>query len=464
MMDKILTTVYLPFNCAIRFAINLTSPFPTSPEEKRRREREEPLSEIICAILNYIIMILFGYLNDTIAMVTKILVKNSNEEANREGYVPLYNSFENFYRRNIFNRRVVCLSIGTPIASMAAMRTIIMDRKKDHYTEKPKLTGKMYEVINFVSYNYLEMNTNNGPVAESVRKAISSNGVTITSPLSELGTSKSILELERLLAKFLGTESAFIVGMGFATNSTIIPALVNEQKTLILTDEFNHTSIALGCKLSWTAKVVRFQHNNMTDLETKLQAAVLSKCFDKLLIIVEGIYSMEGTIVDLPQVIRLKNKYKAYVYLDEAHSIGALGKRGRGVCDYFGIDPGSVDVLMGTFTKSFGASGGYVAGNKRTIDHVKATSYSSFYASPMAPAVMEQVSSALQMIMAAESDPTSLGRKKLDTLVENVKYFRNRLSDAGFIIAGHKDSAVVPLVSFAPVKTRYVKLDTFLIF
>ena len=141
-----------------------------------------------------------------------------------------------------------------------------------------------------------------------------------------------------------------------------------------------------------------------------------------------------------------------------------LGRRGRGVCDYFGIDPRSVDVLMGTFTKSFGASGGYVAGSKETIDHIKATSHSSCYASPMAPAVMEQISSAVQLIMAAEEDPTCLGRKKLDALAENVKYFRKRLSDAGFIVIGHKDSAVVPLVSFSPVKTRCVKLDTFLIF
>lgn len=462
MMDKILTTVYLPFSCAIRFAINWTSPFPMSVEEKRRREREEPLTEIICAIFSYIIMILFGYLNDAIGMVTK-MVRNPTEEAGREGYVPLYNSFENFYLRNIFNRGALCLSIGTPIASMAAMKTTIMERKKDCFTEKPRLTGRMWEVINFASYNYLEMNTNSGPIAESVREAISSRGVTITSPVSEVGTSESLLQLERSLAQFLGTESAFIVGMGFATNSTIIPGLVNGQKTLILTDEFNHTSIALGCKLSLTAKVLRFKHNDMADLETKLQTAVLTKSFDKLLIIVEGIYSMEGTIVDLPQVIRLKNKYKAYVYLDEAHSIGALGKRGRGVCDYFNIDPQSVDVLMGTFTKSFGASGGYVAGKKKTIDHVKASSYSSFYASPMAPAVMEQVDSVIHIISAAAEDPTCLGRKKLDTLAENVKYFRKRLSDAGFIVLGSQDSAVVPLVSFSPLKTGYVELDTFLV-
>lgn len=119
----------------------------------------------------------------------------------------------------------------------------------------------------------------------------------------------------------------------------------------------------------------------------------------KIIIIVEGVYSMEGTIANLPEIIRIKKKYKCYLYLDEAHSIGAIGAHGRGVVDYFGCDPRDVDMLMGTFTKSFGAAGGYIAGNKRVIDHIRVHSFSSYYAAAMAPPIAQQIISVLKVIM-----------------------------------------------------------------
>ena len=449
MMRKILATIYLPFNYAIRFAINWTSSQPSSREENDRKEREEPLEEILYAMFSYTIMTLFGYLNDILRFLN-LTKKSLLEERNRDGFVPLYNSFENFYRRNIYTR--INAAIGTPIVSIASTKTTVAERERDRETEnKFFLSGKKHEVINFVSYNYLEMNQNKGPFADSVKNVIENGGIAIGSPVSELGTTRSVLELEEQLAKFLKVESSLVVGQGFSTNSTIIPALINERKCLILADELNHTSIAMGCKLSSTATVVRFKHNNMIDLENKLQEAVFGGHYKKILIIVEGIYSMEGTIVNLPEVIRLKTKYKAYLYVDEAHSIGALGRHGRGVTDHFGIDPSSVDILMGTFTKSFGAAGGYVAGKKEIIDFIKATSHSCSYASPISPPVMKQIHCALQVIQ--DCGPSSIGRKKLDSLAENTRYFRERLTELGFLLIGHKESAVVPLLSFSPVKT-----------
>ena len=122
----------------------------------------------------------------------------------------------------------------------------------------------------------------------------------------------------------------------------------------------------------------------------------------KIIIIIEGLFSMEGTIVNLPDVVRLKKKYKAYLYVDEAHSIGALGKTGRGICDHFGVDPREVDLLMGTFTKSFGSAGGYIAGKKVLIDYIRVNSHSFAYASSMAAPIAQQILSALKAIMSRE--------------------------------------------------------------
>lgn len=190
----------------------------------------------------------------------------------------------------------------------------------------------------------------------------------------------------------------------------------------------------------------------MKDLEKKLREAIVKgqprthRVWDKIIIIVEGIYSMEGTIVDLPEVIRLKKKYKAYVYLDEAHSIGAMGRSGRGVVDYFNADIRDIDMLMGTFTKSFGAAGGYIAGSKQLVEHVRRYSHSSTYATSLAPPIARQI---LAVIESIQSDD---GRRRIETLARNTRYFRRRLEQLGFIIYGDVDSPVVPLMIYFPGK------------
>ncbi|XP_049895967.1 serine palmitoyltransferase 2-like, partial [Epinephelus moara] len=213
-------------------------------------------------------------------------------------------------------------------------------------------------------------------------------------------------ELEQLVANFLGVESSMTFGMGFATNSMNIPALVGKG-CLILSDELNHTSLILGARLSG-ATIRVFKHNNMHSLEKMLREAVCSgqprthRPWKKILIMVEGIYSMEGSVVRLPEIIALKNKYKAYLYLDEAHSIGAVGPSGRGVTELFNVNPTDVDVMMGTFTKSFGAAGGYIAGKKELVDYLRSHSHSAVYASAMSPPVTEQIIRAMKCIMGKD--------------------------------------------------------------
>jgi serine palmitoyltransferase len=257
-------------------------------------------------------------------------------------------------------------------------------------------------------------------------------------------------ELDELVAEFMGTEAAICFPMGFATNSMNIPAL-GGKGCLIISDELNHASLILGCRLSGSTKRI-FKHNDMKDLERKLRDAVAlgqprtRRPFRKILICVEGVYSMEGSIVKLPEIIALKKKYKAYLYLDEAHSTGAMGSSGRGIVDYWGCDPRDVDMLMGTFTKSFGSAGGYIAGTRKLIEHLAANSHSACYASTLSPPVAQQILTSMRIIMGR--DGTNEGERRINQLARNTRYLRERLRQLGFIIYGHPDSPVVPLLLY----------------
>lgn len=159
---------------------------------------------------------------------------------------------------------------------------------------------------------------------------------------------------------------------------------------------------------------------------------------------------MEGSIVRLPEIIAIKKKYKAYLYLDEAHSIGAVGPNGRGVVDYWGCDPKDIDILMGTFTKSFGSAGGYIAGPRKLIDYLAMHSHASAYASSMSPPVTAQITRTLETIMGL--DGTGEGVKRIKQLADNTRYFRDKLIKMGFIVYGNHASPVVPVMLYMPSK------------
>ena len=257
------------------------------------------------------------------------------------------------------------------------------------------------------------------------------------------------LELESLTAEFLGVDDSLVFGMGFATNSFNLPCLLS-RGCLAVSDEKNHASIILGIKLSGATTKI-FKHNDMKSLVEVIEKAIIEGQPDKtpwrkIVIITEGIFSMEGSIVKLPEIIAIKKKYGAYVYLDEAHSVGAMGPHGRGVTDYYGVDPKDVDILMGTFSKSFGSAGGYIAGNKKLINFLRCNSHGTFYASSMTPVVAQQTISSMKIIMGL--DGTSEGQQRINQLARNTRYFRRRMTQIGVIIYGHEDSPVVPMVAF----------------
>ncbi|XP_029453527.1 serine palmitoyltransferase 2 [Rhinatrema bivittatum] len=414
---------------------------------------ETPMLVAVLTYMGYGILTLFGYLRDFLRAWKIEMCHNATEREEQKEFVPLYQDFENFYTRNLYMR--IRDSWNRPICSVPGAKVDLLERFTDDYNWTFKYTGKVIRgVINMGSYNYLGFAQNTGVCEEAAATVLRKYGAGVCSTRQEMGNLDKHVELEKLVARFLGVEAAMTYGMGFATNSMNIPALVSKG-CLILSDELNHASLVLGARLSG-ATVRIFKHNNMTSLEKLLREAIVHgqprthRPWRKILIIVEGIYSMEGSIVRLPEVIALKKKYRAYLYLDEAHSIGALGSSGRGVVEYFGLDPRDVDVMMGTFTKSFGSAGGYIGGSKELMDYLKVHSHSTVYATSMSSPVTQQIISSMKIIMG--EDTTSYGRRCVQQLAENTRYFRRRLMEMGFIIYGNSDSPVVPLMLYMPAK------------
>jgi serine palmitoyltransferase len=299
-----------------------------------------------------------------------------------QGYAALMSDFDSFYTRRLKLRLDDCFS--RPTSGVAGRTVTLLDRKSDDQHKSFQLTGTKTRALNISSYNYLGFAQATGGCADAVEAGIRKYGISAGGARLEAGTLDLHVQAEKLVSQFIGSEDAMIVSMGFATNSTTIPALV-DRGCLVISDEFNHSSIRFGVRLSGAA-VRTFKHNDMKALDTLLRESISQgqprthRPWKKILVIVEGLYSMEGSMLHLPELIVMKERYKVssrarimsstgthflnffalpqfYLYVDEAHSIGALGPNGRGVCDYFGVDPRCVDILMGTFTKSFGASG-----------------------------------------------------------------------------------------------------------
>ncbi|XP_076306408.1 serine palmitoyltransferase 2-like [Tachypleus tridentatus] len=412
---------------------------------------ETPLHIAILTYLCYAVLTIFGHLRDFMRR-NGLGESHSAVEKNREGYVPLYHSFESFYTRNVYRR--ICDCWNQPISSVPGAYIDVKQRVSVDQNWHFKMTGESIRALNMGSYNYLGFAQTNGPCTDAVEKTIYEYGVGVGSTCHELGTLDIQVELEALASEFLGVEDCIVFGMGFATNSTNIPTLVCKG-CLIFSDELNHASLILGCRLSG-AVIQVFKHNDMKDLEQKIRKAIISgqprthRPWKKIIIIVEGVYSMEGSIVKLPDIIRIKNKYNVYLYLDEAHSIGALGPHGRGVVDFYGCDPRDVDLLMGTFTKSFGSAGGYIAGTKKLIDHLRIHSHSAVYANSMSAPVAQQIVSCMKIIMG--KDGTDIGQTKIQQLAWNTQYVRKNLRKMGFIVYGHDYSPVVPILLYLPTK------------
>jgi len=424
----------------------------TLKDNKKFQEEfeETPLLFAVLTYITYAIVTAFGHLRDFMRNRGIEKTLGSTEAEDMRDFVPLYASFESFYTRNIYAR--ILDVFNRPICSVPGVFIDILERKFSNSGWTCEFTGNIIKkVTNLGSYNYLGFAENKGFCTEETIKTVHKYGVGVCGTRQGVGNLDIHQKLEKTVADFLDVDAAMVFGMGYATNSMNIPCLVDKD-CLILSDELNHTSLVLGCRLSG-ARVKVFKHNDMVDLEKKLSEAIVygqprsRRPWKKILIIVEGIYSMEGSIINLPEVLKLKKKYKAYVYLDEAHSIGALGPSGRGVCEYFGIHPKEIDVMMGTFTKSFGAVGGYIAGSRALVEHLRQQSHSACYATSMSPPVAEMVLATMHVISS-----TPEGKKRISQLARNCKVFRQGLKKLGVIVYGNDDSPVVPMMLYQPSK------------
>lgn len=409
--------------------------------------------QMVLVYFGYLMMYLCGYMWEMWASFKAFVTRKPRIDlVNPKGYAPLFVESDHFYIRWLYKR--ISDSWDRPITNIPGTYIDVLERTGHDMNSSYTFTGNKLRCLNLGSYNYLGFAQNEGPVLEESIKAISGFTVSNCSSMVEAGYTSVHKELEQTIAEFVGKESAIIFEMGYATNSTTIPALI-KKGALVLSDSLNHASLVMGVRGSG-AFVKVFKHNDTADLERVLRRSIAQgqpgsgNPYTMILIVVEGIYSMEGVICPLPELVRIKKKYKAYLYVDEAHSIGALGTRGRGVCDYFGVSPSDVDILMGTFTKSFASVGGYIAGSKELVSFLKASSFGTMYSSSMSVICAQQALSALRVIMG--KDGTDTGAKKLLQLRENSNYFRARLQQLGFLILGNNDSPIIPLMLYHPGK------------
>jgi len=398
---------------------------------------------MIITYLSFSLIILIGHIRDQLG---KIFIPGKFKKFYKHNNIPpLYTTFESFFIRRLYQRISDCWN--RPIAGCPSIHLKIKERVSNDANNTFVFTGKIIDALNFGSYNYLGFGDVESLFKQTILSAVDEYPLNFAYPSSEFQAHETAQELESEIAEFLFQEDAIVYSMGYGTNTWAISALM--ANSLIFSDACNHASLITGMRLA-KSEVVIFQHNNLQDLEKKLRFHLSQgkpeshRSWEKIFVIVEGIYSMEGTMVDLPELIRLKKKYKFYIYMDEAHSIGAMGRTGRGIAEYLGVNFRDVDLFMGTFSKSFGAAGGYIAGSKRIIDYLRRYSDGSEYAEQLPPVLCVQILETLRFIKSDTS--------RIEKLCSNTRYLREKLTRLKFPIIGHHGSPVVPILFNAPGK------------
>ncbi|MGA3014186.1 MAG: pyridoxal phosphate-dependent aminotransferase family protein [Bacteroidales bacterium] len=333
----------------------------------------------------------------------------------------------------------------------------ILQRKTSHYTEPQKIAKmglypffrviesdqdttvmmKGKKVLMFGSNSYMGL-TNHPKIKEASIKAIEKYGSGCAGSRFLNGTLDIHIELESKLAEFVHKDATLVFSTGFQVNLGVIPT-VTSRNDYILIDELDHASIIEATRLSF-AKVLKFRHNDMTSLER-----LLKKCEPGRikLIVVDGIYSMEGDIANLPGIVDLAEKYEATVMVDDAHAIGVIGEQGSGTASHFGLTK-KVDLIMGTFSKSLASLGGFIASDFDTINYMKHHSRSLIFSASITPASAAAVLAALEII---KSEP-----ERIDRLWELTHHALDNFKRMGFDI-GKSETPIIPLYIRDNLKT-----------
>ena len=301
-----------------------------------------------------------------------------------------------------------------------------------------KIDGR--ELISYASYNYLGL-SGSEEVNASAKDAIDQFGTSVSASRIVSGEKTIHKQLENELADFLGVEDVITFPGGHATNESVIGHLIGPGD-LVIHDSFAHNSIIQGAELSG-ARRRPFDHNDFESLDQILTE--IRKDYRRVLIAIEGLYSMDGDYPELPKFIEVKNKHKAWLYVDEAHSIGTLGKTGRGIAEMQGVDRSEVECWMGTLSKSFGSCGGFIAGNRNLVEFLRYTTPGFVFAAGMPPA---NVGAALGALRKLKSEPGLVTQ-----LQENSALFLKLATDAGLDTGiAHAGTPIIPIITGASMK------------
>jgi len=284
-------------------------------------------------------------------------------------------------------------------------------------------------VLMFGSNSYLGL-TSHPKIKEASKKAIDKYGTGCAGSRFLNGTLDIHIELEHRLAKYVGKEASVLFSTGFQVNLGVLSSITGRNDYLIL-DEYDHASLIDGSRLSFS-KVIKYAHNDMDDLRRKL--SILPEEAVKL-IAVDGIFSMEGDIVKLPEIVKIADEFGANIMVDDAHSLGVIGHNGAGTASHFNLT-NDVDLIMGTFSKSLASLGGFIAADAATIDYLKHRARALMFSASMTPASVASVIAALDII---ESEPERIAK-----LWDNTNYAMKLLTEEGFDL-GPTESPILPI-------------------
>ncbi|MBP2242313.1 glycine C-acetyltransferase [Cytobacillus eiseniae] len=304
----------------------------------------------------------------------------------------------------------------------------------------PMITINGRELVNLSSNNYLGLATDER-MKKAAIEAINKYGVGAGAVRTINGTLDIHIKLEEKLAEFKHTEAAIAYQSGFNCNMAAISAVMDKNDA-ILSDELNHASIIDGCRLS-KAKIIRVNHSDMEDLRAKAKEAKESGLYNKIMVITDGVFSMDGDIAKLPEIVKIAEEFDLITYVDDAHGSGVLGE-GAGTVKHFGLSD-KVDFQIGTLSKAIGVVGGYVAGKKELIDWLKVRSRPFLFSTSLTPADVVASTKAIELLM----ESTELNQK----LWENANYLKAGLKKLGFDI-GNSETPITPCIIGDEVKTQ----------
>lgn len=314
--------------------------------------------------------------------------------------------------------------------SMVFDRRIVENGCKTKALVNNSFLRKQQELLNLSTNDYLKL-SQHPRVKGAAIKATQDFGIGAGSSSTATGITRLHRQLEDKIAQFKGCEDALVQSSGYATNVGVVSALLNE-KDICIFDSYAHASLIDGMEMSKTNKVF-FLHNDLHSLESMLKRTQ-NKYINRL-VVVEGIYSMDGDIAPLNEIVKLTKKYGAWLLVDEAHSTGVLGKSGKGAIEYFGLE-GQVELISGTFSKAIGGIGGFVAGNSDLINYIRFSSRSYIFATS---AFVPAIAAALEAFCVIEDEPALRER-----LWENTNYVQSKLKEMGFNI-GDTESCIIPV-------------------